>query len=75
MIEVTVHYFAILKEQKQMDRETQCIPTGTSVEALYRSLFESSSNVRFAVNELFVPAATQLQDGDQVAFLPPLGGG
>ena len=75
MIEVTVHYFAMLKEQKKVDREIRAVPAGTTVNGLYAEMFESTHNIRFAINEVFVPASTPLQNGDHVAFLPPLGGG
>lgn len=29
----------------------------------------------FAVNETYVPADTKLNDGDRVAFIPPVSGG
>jgi len=35
----------------------------------------SAANVRIAVNREFVEGSCTLQDGDEVAFMPPITGG
>jgi len=41
----------------------------------YPQLARWRTVTRFAVNEQFVPAATALQPGDELAFIPPVSGG
>ena len=52
---------------------------GTSVEALYLRLFPADQKgvlpVMFAVNQEYVESDHILKNGDEVAFIPPLGGG
>jgi molybdopterin converting factor subunit 1 len=43
--------------------------------AEHPALAELASSTRIARNGTIVPAATELADGDEVAFLPPVGGG
>ncbi len=76
MAHVTVLYFATLREQKGTDRETVEVFPGESVSDLYARLFPGERvPVAFARNESGVPADTAVTPGDEIAFLPPLGGG
>ena len=79
MSHVTVRYFALLREKKKTDHEVVVIEDGQSIGALYSQLFPQMSTgglaVAFARNQEHVQASQPLQDGDEVAFLPPLGGG
>jgi len=79
MFSVLVRYFAILREQRGCTTETVPCEVGTTVAELYEQLFPKSSGgqilVGMAVNHLQVPGETVLQEGDEVVFLPPLGGG
>ena len=75
-MQVTIYYFAILREIQGKDKESLSVQLGVTVGKLFDQLFNiQRTAVRFAVNEEFVPANTVLNDGDQVAFIPPLGGG
>ena len=48
----------------------------TSIGELFDQLFaRSHEGIRFAVNQCYVSPDRILVDGDEVAFLPPLGGG
>jgi molybdopterin converting factor small subunit len=79
MPRVTVHYFAILREKKNCATELVEIALGEEVGALYERLFPTqgsvSQTIGYAVNQRHSPATTVLHDGDEVAFIPPLGGG
>ncbi len=80
MIEVTVQYFAILREQRGLTREqlTTAAPTPA---ALYEELRARHAftlpgdRVRAAVNGEFVASSASLKAGDQIVFIPPVAGG
>ncbi len=40
-----------------------------------RAISDLRKSTMFAVNETYVPADTKLNDGDRVAFIPPVSGG
>lgn len=79
MAQVTLRYFAVLREQRGLDSEQVEVAEGTSVGALYRRLFplqaEGGLRVGFAVNRQVVQSEHVLVNGDELALLPPLGGG
>lgn len=73
---VRVLYFAVLKERRGRAQEDVVLPEGTTAAAAFDHLFPALGlPVAFAVNEAMVPGTTTLHDGDELAFLPPLGGG
>ena len=78
MARVTVLYFAGLREQRGEQEEVE-IESGLSAGALYTRLFppgpDGSLPVAFSVNADWANADTVLTDGDELALLPPLGGG
>lgn len=78
-MQITVRYFAALREEKGLEEEAVEVSSGTSVDGLYQQIFAASPlrelRVLFAVNQGYVPAGHALSDGDEVAFIPPLGGG
>ena len=73
---IHVLYFAALREQRGCPAETVDLPPGTTAGEAYRLLCPPALlPVRCAVNQRFAPETTVLEDGDDLAFLPPLGGG
>lgn len=78
-MQITVRYFAALREEKGREQESVGVEDGTDVSGLYQQLFAASPlsklRVMFAVNQDYVGAGHALSDGDEVAFIPPLGGG
>ena len=79
MPSVTVHYFATLREKKERTQERVALRSSESVAELYHRLFPEHASdsiaVGFAVNRQHCSADTLLADGDEVAFIPPVGGG
>lgn len=73
---VRVLYFAILKERRGRAQEDVDLPEGATASSAFDHLFPGIGlPVAFAVNEAMVPGVAPLHDGDELAFLPPLGGG
>lgn len=78
-MKVLVRHFAQLRERRGRADETLELEPGVTVGALYRSLFppgpEGVLPVLYAVNQALASADAALSDGDEVAFIPPVGGG
>lgn len=82
---VTVLYFAGLRENLGVDRESLALPEGVAdLGALRHWLaarggewerLNTTPNLRFAVNQTMARVATPVGDGDEVAFFPPVTGG
>lgn len=69
-------YFASLREEKGVADEWVDSPPGCTAGALFDGLFPASrARVALAVNRQRVAADFPLSEGDEIAFLPPLGGG
>ena len=79
MPSVTVHYFATLREKQGSAQESVALKGPETVAELYNRLFPpqgtTSVSVGFAVNRQHCRGETLLNDGDEVAFIPPVGGG
>lgn len=76
---VTVRYFAVLRERRGCEIEAVEVTPGTTIGELYRTLFPPGPAgvlpVGFARNHAWAAAADRVEEGDEIAFLPPLGGG
>lgn len=76
MITVQVLYFAVLREERGQDQETLSFDGSLTVSELFEHIFgRPPEGFRFAQNQSYVSAESVVQDGDEIAFLPPLGGG
>jgi molybdopterin converting factor subunit 1 len=77
--------FGVLRDLLRVATEEVEIPEDSTVEDLLRILEQRTSNSRMdakvwarlavAVNREYSSAGTVLQDGDEVALLPPVSGG
>ncbi|MFA9440169.1 molybdopterin converting factor subunit 1 [Uliginosibacterium sp. sgz301328] len=80
---VTVLFFASLREALGVERERIALEAGATVDSLRALLIArgeqwqplSRGSVRAAVNQSLVTGANMLADGDEVAFFPPVTGG
>ena len=79
---VTIRAFARLREilgESEIERD---VPDGATVATVWRALVEQhaalspyTSSISAARNLEYVPMATPVADGDEIAFLPPVSGG
>jgi molybdopterin converting factor small subunit len=76
---VTVRYFAALREWKRCETEQVEVGAEETVGELYARLFPpgplGTLPVAFARNLEYASPGTRMEEGDEIAFLPPLGGG
>ena len=83
---LTIRFFSLLREALNVDTMNLDWDTGYgSVEELKRSLIASGGvlweeqlthpNIIHAVNQVVVNPEHSLQDGDEIAFFPPMTGG
>ena len=79
MPQITVHYFAALREARGRERESVDVPENTTMEGLLATLFPGppslTQGVCFARNHEIVPSDSVVHQDDVVVFLPPFGGG
>jgi molybdopterin synthase sulfur carrier subunit len=85
-VTLTVLYFAWLRERTGVAQETVDPPAGVATVAAlvdwlrargprHQAAFAQARLIRCAVNQDFADPATVLNDGDEVAFFPPVTGG
>jgi molybdopterin converting factor subunit 1 len=80
MPSLRLHYYALLREQA--GRQSESVETAARTPAaLYAELAARhgfrlpASQLKVAVNSEFTDWARQLEDGDEVVFIPPVAGG
>jgi molybdopterin converting factor subunit 1 len=81
-MQVHVRYFAALREKVGKDTEDLSIPAGATVGQArvtlierYPQLASTLEGCAAAVNRAYASAETALAEGDELVFIPPLGGG
>ncbi len=79
---IQVLYFAVLRERLKCERETVELAAGADVGAARRAIANRHPEIaslmpqiQSAVNQTFAPERQVLQDGDELALLPPVAGG
>ncbi len=81
-MKISIRYFASFREIVGQNEETLDINEGTSVAEMRAMLLTQYPRLQAvmehsvsAVNRKYVPAETALHDGDELVFIPPMGGG
>jgi len=80
MTQVSLHYFALLREQRGQSSESLTTNAANAGE-LYRELAQRHgftlpvTHVRVAINGEFAAWDTALRSGDELVFIPPVAGG
>lgn len=77
-MDITVKYFANLREKMGRADEKVAVNGQTSVADLWRQLSGGEAipgNILIAVNMEYTDASTLVKGGDEVAFFPPVTGG
>lgn len=75
---VHVRYFASLRERLGRSDDRLSVDRPLTVDQLWSQLWPDTPlppNTLIAVNQEYAPADADLQDGDEVAFFPPVTGG
>jgi len=80
-IAVGVRLFARLRELAGVELEGIQLPPGATLADVYEAMLRRHPNlpergsVRGAINQEFAEWRSQVADGDEVAFIPPVSGG
>lgn len=79
---LTIRLFALLRDQLGQDVVDVEVPAGTTVADLVHAIRKQEPRLapflevsRVAVNLAFAPKDRVLEAGDEVALIPPVGGG
>ena len=81
MIHVNVKCFSQVKYALETDEIKLELEAGTTTVELEKIIREKASgkldkvSLRVAINQKYVPNETELIDGDEVVFIPPVQGG
>ena len=79
-IEITVHYFAKLRDLTNKEKESIEIAIESTPKDIYKKLNEiyglpDNPNLKIAINDSFASWESELQDKDKLVFIPPVTGG
>jgi molybdopterin converting factor subunit 1 len=79
---INVKFFAIVRDRAGVSNFELDVPAQSTVANVSSRLAEEFpaistmlSRAAFAVNQSYVPATTELHDGDELAIIPPVSGG
>jgi sulfur-carrier protein len=81
-MQIRIRYFASLRETAGTNEETLSIPEETNAAGVRALLLERYPRLEYAltravcaINRQYVSPEMMLKDGDEVVFIPPVGGG
>ena len=81
MLKIKVKCFSQVKYALGIDNLNLEFESGTSTSQLEKFIRRKANGeldgipLRIALNQKYIPDETELQDGDEVAFIPPVQGG
>ena len=82
MVQIRLLYFAVLRDIIGERESTVTLPDGTRAHDVWQMLRGRHARLAayhqppmVAINEAYANAGTELQDGDEPAFIPPVAGG
>ena len=81
MIKIKVKCFSQVRYALEIDNLNLEFESGTSTSQLEKFIREKANgkldgiSLRVALNKKYIPDETELHDGDEVAFIPPVQGG
>lgn len=75
-MQIKIRYFAWLRERRGVSEEWMTLEAPCTVAHLFEQIFEQEPvGIRFAINAEYVDGDALIDGGDELAFLPPMGGG
>ncbi|GCE46942.1 molybdopterin synthase catalytic subunit/molybdopterin synthase sulfur carrier subunit [Thermosporothrix hazakensis] len=81
-MKIRIRYFASLREVTGQNEETLTVPEGSTIANIRTLLLDHYPPLRpilerclCAVNRAYVQPETELHEGDELVFIPPMGGG
>ena len=79
-IEITVHYFAKLRDLTNKEKEFIKIAIKSTPRDIYKQLdaiygLPDNPNLKIAINDSFASWESELKDKDKLVFIPPVTGG
>ena len=81
-MKIRIRYFASLREHTGLNEELLTLPDGASVADARALLLDRYPGLQavversiYALNRHYVPLESVLHDGDELVFIPPMGGG
>jgi molybdopterin converting factor subunit 1 len=81
-VRIRVLFFGIVREIVGLREEAIEVPGGSRLQDVFAAyaqrfpkLGEASASIVLALNQQFAPSAAAVNDGDEIAFLPPVSGG
>jgi len=81
-MKINLRFFSVYRDITGVRQTTIEVPEQTTLEDLFQVLLEHHPRLRnlrkstlFAVNREFAESDLELKEGDEVALMPPVGGG
>lgn len=81
-MQITVRFFALHRDIVGANELQLDVPDGTTLGGLwqrlgeqYPALLPATRSVMFALNQAYADPSSELHDGDEAAFIPPVSGG
>jgi molybdopterin converting factor subunit 1 len=79
-IQISIHYFAGLRDATKKDLETIKVRKGATAESVYQYLITKYdlpgiNQLKVAINDSFASHDTEIMDQDKLVFIPEVTGG